>query len=216
MSAPFDLLILDCDGVLVDSEPLAVRVDVEVLAELGWPLTEAEVIERFVGRSHEYMVGQIEEQLGRALPANWEDPFEHRFRQAFAAELRPVDGVVEALDRISTPNCVASSSSHERIRFSLELTELYERFEGRIFSASEVDNGKPAPDLFIHAARRLGVEPDRCAVVEDSVYGVEAARAAGMHAFGYATGLTPADRLEGPRTVVFEDMRDLPGLLGAG
>jgi beta-phosphoglucomutase-like phosphatase (HAD superfamily) len=110
---------------------------------------------------------------------------------------------------------VASSSSHERLRFTLGLTGLLERFDGRIFSAEDVRNGKPAPDLFLHAAASLGADPARCAVVEDSRYGVEAARAAGMRAFGYAGGLTPADRLAGPDTVVFDDMCELPGLLGA-
>jgi HAD superfamily hydrolase (TIGR01509 family) len=127
--------------------------------------------------------------------------------------LQPVDGVVEALDRIEEPICVASSGTHERIRFTLGLTGLIDRFDGRIFSVDDVTNGKPAPDLFLHAARTLGVEPTRCAVVEDSTYGVEAARAAGMRAFGYAGGVTPAARLEGQATVVFDDMRDLPALL---
>jgi HAD superfamily hydrolase (TIGR01509 family) len=211
----WDLVIFDCDGVLVDSERISVRIDVRMLAELGWPLTEAEVIERFVGRSEEYMVAQIEAALERRLPAGWDDPFRTLYQEAFEAELAPVDGVVAALDAIAAPFCVASSSSHERLRFTLRLTGLLERFDGRIFSAEDVQNGKPAPDLFLHAAASLGADPARCAVVEDSRYGVEAARAAGMRAFGYAGGLTPADRLTGPNTVVFEDMRELPALLGS-
>ena len=209
-----ELIIFDCDGVLVDSERLAVRVDVSVLGRLGWPMTEAEIVERFVGRSHEYMVSEIEAHLGRSLPRGWDDEFQLLYREAFAAELTPVDGVVEALDQLTVPTCVASSGSHEKMRFTLGLTGLYERFAGRIFSASEVARGKPAPDLFLHAAERMGVEPARCAVIEDSRYGVEAARAAGMPAFGYAGGLTPASWLDGPGTVVFDDMRKLPSLLG--
>jgi HAD superfamily hydrolase (TIGR01509 family) len=211
----FDLVIFDCDGVLVDSERISVRIDVEVLAELGWPLTEAEVIERFLGRSQAYMIGEIEAALARRLPAHWEDPFHARYREAFEAELAPVDGVVEALDAIAAPTCVASSSSHERLRHSLGLTGLLDRFDGRVFSAEDVRNGKPAPDLFLHAATSLSADPAHCAVIEDSRYGVEAARAAGMRAFGYAGGLTPADRLAGPATVVFDDMRELPALLEA-
>jgi HAD superfamily hydrolase (TIGR01509 family) len=211
----FDLVIFDCDGVLVDSERISVRIDVEVLAELGWPLSEAEVIERFVGRSQEHMVGEIEAALGRRLSADREDPFDARYREAFEAELAPVDGVVDALDAIAAPTCVASSSGHERLRHSLGLTGLLDRFDGRIFSAEDVRNGKPAPDLFLHAAAALSADPARCAVIEDSRYGVEAARAAGMRAFGYAGGLTPADRLAGPATVVFDDMRELPALLDA-
>jgi HAD superfamily hydrolase (TIGR01509 family) len=212
---PWDLVIFDCDGVLVDSERISVGIDVRVLAELGWPLSEAEVIERFVGRSEEYMMGEIEATLGRRLATGWEEPFKHLYRAAFETELEPVDGIVAALDAIAAPTCVASSSSHERLRHTLGLTGLLERFDGRIFSAEEVETGKPAPDLFLHAAATLGAEPGRCAVVEDSRYGVEAARAAGMRAVGYAGGVTPADRLRGAATTVFHDMSELPGLLGS-
>jgi HAD superfamily hydrolase (TIGR01509 family) len=213
VSPPVELVIFDCDGVLVDSERLAVRIDVRVLAELGWVLSEREVIDRFVGRSHEFMVAEIEAHLGRRLASDWEDPFQHLYREAFAAELAPVPGVVEALDAITLPTCVASSGSHEKMRYTLGLTGLWERFAGRIFSASEVARGKPAPDLFLNAAARMGVDPGACAVVEDSRYGVEAARAAGMLALGFAGGLTAAEQLRGPRTRVFSDMRDLPRLL---
>jgi HAD superfamily hydrolase (TIGR01509 family) len=213
MARPLGLVIFDCDGVLVDSERLAVKIDVQVLATLGWELTEREVIERFVGRSDDAITAEIEAHLGRSLAGDWQDGFTRLYRDAFAAELKPVDGVVEALDRIALPTCVASSGTHDKIRFTLGLTGLYDRFAGRIFSASEVARGKPAPDLFLHAAKRLGVDPAACAVVEDSRYGVEAARAAGMLAFGYAGGLTPAGKLAGPGTIVFDDMRELPDLL---
>ena len=216
MSPSISLVIFDCDGVLVDTERIAVRIDVIVLAELGWPMTEAEVVERFMGRSDEEMTADIEAHLGRRLPASWEEPFRHLYRQAFEAELEPVAGVVAALDAIAIPTCVASSGTHEKIRFTLGLTGLYERFAGRIFSVSDVARGKPAPDLFLHAAARMGVPPAQCAVVEDSRYGVEAARAAGMRAFGYAGGLAPKGALAGPQTIVFEDMRELPGLLARG
>jgi HAD superfamily hydrolase (TIGR01509 family) len=213
VDGPFELVIFDCDGVLVDSERIAVRVEAELLAELGWPLSQAEIVERFMGRTTEYMDEAIEAQLGSRLPGDWRDQFQRRYREAFAAELVPVDGVLDALDQIAVPTCVASSGSHDKLRFTLGHTGLYERFEGRIFSGYEVANGKPAPDLFLHAASRMGAGPARCAVVEDSLYGVLAARAAGMRVFGYAGGLTSADRLEGERTVVFEDMRELPRLL---
>jgi HAD superfamily hydrolase (TIGR01509 family) len=198
--------------VLVDSEGIAVAVDVETLAEIGWPLTADEVVERFVGRTHADMVAEIEANVP-GLAAGWDRPFDERYRAALEAALRPVEGVVEALDAIDLPTCVASSGTHEKMRFTLGLTGLLERFDGRVFSASEVARGKPAPDLFLHAAARMGADPAACAVVEDSRYGVEAARAAGMRALGYAGGLTPRERLEGPATVVFEDMRRLPSLL---
>ncbi|CAN5743284.1 HAD family hydrolase [soil metagenome] len=219
MTIPFELVILDCDGVLVDSEHLSMRVDTEVLGELGWALTHEEVVERFMGRTHEYMVTEIEAYLGRPLDADWEDGFQGRYRDAFALHLKPVEGVVEALDALDeagTLTCVASSGGHEKMRFTLGLTGLWDRFEGRIFSATQVAQGKPAPDLFLHAAERMGVDPAACAVVEDSRYGVEAARAAGMRAFAYGGGLTPPERLAGPGTVVFDDMRQLPGLLSGG
>jgi HAD superfamily hydrolase (TIGR01509 family) len=211
------LVILDCDGVIVDSERIAVRVDVEVLARLGWPLTEAEIVERFVGRSHEFMVSEIEAQLGRPLPDDWEDEFQHLYRDAFEAELRPVDGIIEALEvleALSLPTCVASSSSHSKIEHSLLIVGLYARFVGRIFSSSDVTNGKPAPDLFLHAAATMRVDPADAVVVEDSPFGVEAALAAGMRVLGYAGGLVQADRLTSA-TVVFTDMRQLPGLLAS-
>jgi HAD superfamily hydrolase (TIGR01509 family) len=207
------LVIFDCDGVLVDSEPIAVRIDVEMLAEVGLTMSEEEVIERFVGRSPEVILAAAEAHLGRAVPDGWFDRGEARIRRAYATELRPVPGIAEALEAIEDPVCVASSSAPENIRYKLELTGLYERFAPHIFSATEVANGKPAPDLFLHAASRMGVAPGDCVVIEDSRYGVEAARAAGMDVFGYAGGLTAADSLEGPRTVVFDDMRQLPRLL---
>jgi len=208
-----ELVIFDCDGVLVDSEPISIRIDVEMFAAVGMTVSEQEVIDRFVGRSPELLAHAVEEQLGHPPPAGWEERGERRLRRAFEAELQPVAGIREALELISLPTCVASSSPPERLRFKLELTGLYERFAGRIFSATEVANGKPAPDLFLHAARRMGVDPGACVVVEDSHYGVLAARAAGMDVLGYAGGVISADALAGPRTIVFDDMRSLPGLL---
>ena len=209
---PLELVIFDCDGVLVDSERIAVRVDTEVLAELGWPLSEAEVVERFMGRTTEDMLKAIEAQIDDLEPG-WDVEFDRRYQAALEAELEPVDGVVEALDAISAPTCVASSGTHKKLRFTLGHTGLYERFAGRIFSAEDVARGKPAPDLFLHAARTLGADPAACAVVEDSRHGVQAARAAGMRVLAYGGGLTPRDQLAGPGTVVFDDMRELPLLL---
>ncbi len=207
------LVIFDCDGVLVDSEPISIRIDVEMFAEVGMTVSAQEVIERFVGRSPEVLAHAVEERLGHPPSEGWQERGERRLRRAFEAELQPVAGIRDALERISLPACVASSSPPERLRFKLELTGLYERFAGRIFSAAEVANGKPAPDLFLHAARQMAVDPADCVVVEDSRYGVQAARAAGMDVLGYAGGVTPANVLAGPRTIVFDDMRSLPGLL---
>jgi HAD superfamily hydrolase (TIGR01509 family) len=198
--------------VLVDSERISTRIDVEVLTELGWPITQDEVIERFVGKTDAAMRKEVEEHLGRPLITAW-DGFAHLYRDAFASELQPVDGIVDALDRIDAPTCVASSGTPESIESKLRLTGLWERFEGRIFSAADVEQGKPAPDLFVHAAARMGADPRVCAVIEDSPFGVQAARAAGMRSFGYAGGIISAKRLH-EADVVFDDMRELPRLLG--
>lgn len=207
----FDLVIFDCDGVLVDSERLAVRTEAEILTGLGWPLTEADIVERFVGRSAAYMHQEIERQLGRSV--DWDAEFESQYRQVFEQELAPVPGVIEALDRIPVPNCVASSGSHERMRFTLGLTGLFDRFEGRIFSVDDVAKGKPAPDIFLHAAEKMETQPRRCAVIEDSVSGVTAGLAAGMTVFAFAGSVTNPAQLSIDTAVIFEDMRDLPVVL---
>jgi HAD superfamily hydrolase (TIGR01509 family) len=213
----FDLIVFDCDGVLVDSERLSIRVDAMFLDRLGWPMGEVEIVERFVGRSDADMRAVIEEHLGGPIPADIDEEFDRLYRETFEAELTPVDGIVEALDAIvaaGIPICVASSGGHAKIKRSLELTGLTQYFGDRIFSASDVANGKPAPDLFLHAASRMGAAPARCAVIEDSAFGVDAAIAAGMQAFAYAGGVTTADRLTRPGVVVFDEMHRLPGLLG--
>jgi len=216
MAGSTELVIFDCDGVLVDSERIAIKVHTEVLTRLGCSFTLDEVAEKFVGVSWDDLRLAAEQQLGRSLGADWRSPYEHLYRDASEAELEPVDGIDEAVAALTIPACVASNGTHVEIRHSLRLTGLYERFHGRIFSADDVARGKPAPDLFLHAARTLDVDPARCVVVEDSTYGVRAARAAGMRVLGYCGGLTPADRLAGPGTQLFHEMRDLPTLLTRG
>jgi HAD superfamily hydrolase (TIGR01509 family) len=213
-----ELVIFDCDGVLVDSERIAVRIDVEVLAELGVRLTEAEVVELFVGRSDEHMRLEIGRRLGRELAEGWDAPFAHRYWDAIERELEVVAGVVAVLDHLDAipiPTCVASSGTHDKMRVTLGRTGLWDRFAGRIFSTTQVAHGKPAPDLFLHAAAAMGVEPAACAVVEDSAAGVDAALAAGMRVFAYAGSVTPRERLARAGVIVFDDMRELPALLGA-
>ena len=207
----FDLVIFDCDGVLVDSERLAIRTEAEILFGLGWPLTETEIVERFVGRSETYMRQVVEEHLGR--PVDWETEFEARYEEVFAQELLPVPGVVEVVRHLTVPSCVASSGSQEKIRFLLGLTGLLDVFGAHLFSVDEVANGKPAPDVFLYAAQKMGVDPGRCAVVEDSVAGVTAGLAAEMTVFAFAGGVTNAARLSIGSAIVFEDMHMLPALL---
>jgi HAD superfamily hydrolase (TIGR01509 family) len=158
---------------------------------------------------------RVESHLGRRLSPNWEDEFHTRLQEAYVSELAPVPGIVQALDAIPYATCVASSGTQEKIRFSLTLTGLYDRFDGRIFSASEVVRGKPAPDLFLHAADRMRAVPNECVVVEDSAPGVAAGLAAGMQVLAYAGGVTPAEKLKRSGAVVFNDMRELPNLLAS-
>jgi HAD superfamily hydrolase (TIGR01509 family) len=213
MITPIELVIFDCDGILIDSEPIAVRAYVALGAEFGWPLTETEVIENFIGRSVAANFEQITARVGPSRAALWKDKFGQLHRAAVDAELTAVDGILDVLDALALPTCVASGGRHDTMRHTLGHTGIYPYFEGRIFSASEVAHGKPAPDLFLHAAKQMGVDPSACIVVEDSKFGVQAARAAGMRALGYAGGHTPAHWLEGPHTTVFNNMRDLPTLL---
>lgn len=210
-----DLVIFDCDGVLVDTERLAVRIEQAALAELGWELSAEELAERFIGCTDGHFEREVARQIGGPIPASWRAAVNARYQEAFRNELAPVDGVVEALDAIPHATCVASNGSHRKMALTLGITGLHERFAGRIFSAYDVAKGKPAPDLFLHAAERMGHAAERCVVVEDSANGVAAARAAGMHVYAYAGGLIPAERLAGPDTTVFADMRELPELIAA-
>jgi HAD superfamily hydrolase (TIGR01509 family) len=215
---PFDLVIFDCDGVLVDSERLSIRLDVELLERLGWPMSEDEVVERWVGRTEAAMRAEIEAHLGRDVGEEWA-AFSERYVAAFAAELQAVPGVADAVDAVIAAGyatCVASSGDHAKIRRNLALTGLAERFGERIFSGDDVTHGKPDPSLFLHAATAMGALPGRCVVVEDSRHGVAAARAAGIWVLAYAGSVTPAAALAGPATVVFEDMRELPALIDIG
>jgi HAD superfamily hydrolase (TIGR01509 family) len=211
----YDLVIFDNDGVLVDSEAAASRILADLLAACGLPLGAEACREAFTGRSLAGVREEVERRLRRRLPAGFEARYHARLFEAFRTELAAVPGVASALERIRVPTCVASSGSRARIRLALAVTGLLARFEGRIFSADDVARGKPAPDLFLHAARRLGVDPARCAVVEDSGPGVEAANAAGMTAFGFARA-TPAACLRHARGGVFLAMDELPALLERG
>lgn len=208
----WELIVFDNDGVLVDSESLASTILAELLTSYGQPTTTAQAIDRHLGTSLG-RVRAIVEACGVVVPDDFETDYHAQLFAAFDAGLRAVDGVIEVVAGLAWPCCVASSGSPERIRRALGLVGLLEYFEGRIFSAEDVNRAKPAPDLFLHAAAALGADPRRCAVIEDSPLGVEAANAAGMTVFGYA-GLTSQERL-GAAAVVLSSMEELPGLLAA-
>ncbi len=216
MGTGWDLVIFDCDGVLVDSEPIANRVFSELLGEVGLPMSYEETVRTFVGRSVATCVGMVEERIGRPVPEGWVDDWRRRTLDAFSRELRAVEGVEAVLDGLSAPFCVASSGEPAKMRFTLGMTGLLPRFEGRMFSAVEVPRGKPAPDLFLHAARRMSAAPERCAVIEDTAVGVTAGLAAGMTVFGFAA-MTEPDALRAAGAAhVFARMEELPELLLLG
>jgi HAD superfamily hydrolase (TIGR01509 family) len=208
------LIIFDCDGVLVDTEPISVRIDTQILNGLGCSITQEEVIERFVGRSDTEMHNELRRDFEFDLPPDLDRQTEHLYREAYQRELKPVKGIEQLLERITIESCVASSGTHDKMKFTLGLTGLYKFFEGRIYSASEVKHGKPAPDLFLHAAEQMGIPTEDCVVIEDSPYGLQAAQAAGMRAFAYGGGIVPRERLQLSGVTVFDSMADLPALLG--
>lgn len=183
-----DLIVFDCDGVLIDSEAIACRVDAEVLSGAGIPITAAEVAERFIGTTMSHMLATLSAEHAVALPPDLVSRWHRRLEVAFERELRPLPGVSELLAALTVPSCVASSSGPERLAKSLGLTGLAGHFGPHIFSARSVARGKPAPDLFLYAAERMAVAPARCLVIEDSLAGVTAAVAAGMTVYGFTGG----------------------------
>jgi HAD superfamily hydrolase (TIGR01509 family) len=211
--ANIELIIFDCDGVLVDSEPIANRTLALMLEELGLRLTQAEIFEHFVGYSIPHCLQVIERLLGRPPPGTFRNDLQIRTFAAFRSELRAMPGVREALERLEQPCCVASSGDHEKMRTTLGITGLLPRFEGRLFSVTEVANGKPAPDVYLHAAARCGADPRRCIVVEDTPPGVKAGAAAGMTVFGFCAH-TPKDMLlRAGAHLTFDRMDVLPDLV---
>jgi HAD superfamily hydrolase (TIGR01509 family) len=212
-------VVFDCDGVLVDSEPTANAILCEELNAIGFETTPERSEAEFMGRSWAHCEAVVTQRLGAPPPASFAEHYRARLFAAFSdGHVPAVPGIGDALDAIAThglPSCVASSGDHERIRRGLRSAGLLDRFDdARIFSATDVAHGKPAPDLFLHAAERMGFAPSTTAVVEDSAPGVRAGRAAGMVVFGYA-GRTPAGALEAAGARVFASMTELPELLSA-
>jgi HAD superfamily hydrolase (TIGR01509 family) len=211
----YDLVIFDNDGVLVDSEPISNRLLAAYLTELGHPTSYEESIRDYMGSAMHRIHELVLQRTGQRLPESFDDVFHARVFAAFEQELVAVagaSGVLEKLAADGVPYCVASSGSHERIRVGHRTTGLDRWFdEGRIFSSQDVGRGKPAPDLFLYAAERMGISPERCVVVEDSPLGVQAAVAAGIDVYGF-TAMTPAEKLAGASRL-FSDMGKLADLL---
>lgn len=205
-------VIYDCDGVLVDSEDIANEVMADLIVEAGIPTTFEEVMSDYRGRSMATVIESVTRRLGAEIPFDLAERYYRRIEAEFASRLRPVPGIRAALDAIDLPDCVASSGPHHKMEVTLRLTGLWERFAGRIFSAEDVGIGKPAPDLFLHAAAEMGFDPATTTVVEDSIPGVQAAVAAGMEVLAYASH-TPAEVLAAAGARPFQDMSELPALL---
>jgi HAD superfamily hydrolase (TIGR01509 family) len=212
------MVIFDCNGVLVDSEPLATAIVSQEFMRAGFPLTPDIVARYFTGRRPADMFAEVETAAGRKLPPDFAATVANATLRRFRAELRATAHMAQALAWLRGPKCVASSSSFDRIRVSLESTDLIRYFEPYLFSATEVPNGKPAPDLFLHVAAKMRIEPRHCIVVEDSTVGVAAGVAAGMTVIGFVGGshagpqLTERLRAAGARAVI-ADMRALKGTI---
>jgi HAD superfamily hydrolase (TIGR01509 family) len=210
-----ELVIFDCDGVLIDSEVISSEVLIQELALLGITIDRAYVRQHFLGRSFPTVARIISERFAMALPTDFEQRYRGALLQRFENDLRPTEGVKEALFGLTLPKCVATSSSPPRVTKSLEITGLREFFGENVFTASLVERGKPFPDLFLYAAQKMSVEPGATLVIEDSLPGIMAAQAAGMAVVGYVggshlkgSGIQGVDEL-----VTFDNWKDLPQVL---
>lgn len=213
------LVIFDCDGVLVDSEPIAIDVLVETVAARGVAIGTAAAYRDFLGRTLKTVSASLQAQYGVEMDEAALADMRHALYGRYQRALKPMPGIGEVIDCLDIPSCVASSSVYERIEISLKLTGLYARFAPHIYSATMVARGKPAPDLFLFAAEKMGVAPADCVVIEDSPAGVEAAQAAGMAVFAFTGGghVGPAGLVDALTALepdlMFDDLRQLPDLL---
>jgi HAD superfamily hydrolase (TIGR01509 family) len=208
----FKLLIFDCDGVLVDSEPVANRIFTSALNRIGLGMTYQDVCREFTGLSMTTCIERIEGRLRRSVPEGFVDALQVETFAAFRSDLKAIPGIVNLLDELEIPSCVATSGEPEKAELTLGVTGLLERFRGRIFSSLQVTRGKPAPDLFLFAADAMNTLPADCAVIEDSLPGVQAACAAGMTVFGFVPESDGAD-LAAAGARVFTQMSQLRALL---
>ncbi|WP_342708772.1 HAD family hydrolase [Bradyrhizobium sp. B124] len=214
----FELVIFDCDGVLVDSEVISCRAHADTLTRHGFPITPDGVLKRFLGVSDREARRIVESEIGRALPESFEAEIKHATLSLYADDLNAIAHVGEAIAALDLPKCVASSGTPEKIHHGLTCAGLYDQLTPHIFSATQVKRGKPAPDLFLFAAGQMGASPARCIVIEDSVAGVTGARAAGMTVLGFYGGshctAGHEDLLrQAGAAITFADMRQLSDLI---
>jgi HAD superfamily hydrolase (TIGR01509 family) len=213
-----DLVIFDCDGVLVDSEVISCRAHAETLTRHGYPITAEQVLERFLGVSDREARQTIEREIVRKLPDDFEQQVKAATLKFYEGDLQAIAHVGEAIGAIRLPKCVASSGTPEKIRHGLICAGLYDQLAPHIFSATQVSRGKPAPDLFLFAAEQMNAPPERCIVIEDSVPGVTGGSAAGMTVLGFHGGSHCREGYgkklhDAGAAMVFDDMRQLPALI---
>ncbi|MES0884699.1 HAD family hydrolase [Roseibium sp. SCP14] len=211
------LVIFDCDGVLVDTERMTNQNMADLVTDLGYPITGPECQRRFMGRTLENVKEMVEELIGRELPANWPDQVRERDLESFKAGVPAINGieaVLDDLDNRGVPYCVGSSGKYAKMNATLGSSGLLPRLKGKLFSAQDCERGKPAPDVFLLGARTMGHTPENCVVVEDSLPGVRAARAAGMQVFAFVEDPS-CDRqaMTDAGGILFEHMAELPDLL---
>lgn len=210
---PFKLIIFDCDGVLVDSEGITSQVFIDMLAELGINITLEEIMNRYVGMPMVDGLAVLAKQYGFTPPTDFVERFYRNSMVVLADQLQPVPGIKAFIGQLQLPFCVASNSHIEKVRAMLSITGLLANFEGKIFTAGQVKNPKPAPDVYLYAAKAFNTDPSYCLVIEDTPVGVSAAKAAGMTVYGYSA-ITPAERLwDADVHAVFDEMSDLPLLI---
>ena len=208
----YNCIIFDCDGVLVDSEAISAKVFQEMIAELGCNLDFDTVLNQITGTSMKENLAFFSEQIKGELPAGFESDFRKRSYEAFKTKLKPIEGIHEVLKMIKVPVGVASSGPCEKIRLNLTTTKLIDFFDGNIFSSYDIGSWKPEPQIYLHAAAKMGFSPTECAVIEDSLPGIQAAKAGGFDVFGFATEKNKASFKEAG-AVVISQISDLADLL---
>lgn len=209
----FDAIIFDCDGTLVDSEPITVRTLVDFVEQFGLQLDYDEALALFIGRDMQMIVKVLEERIGKPLPEEFANEYRKRQSAGLRKSLQTIPGAHELLESINRPTCVASNAPQYKIKLNLKVTKLDKFFDkDRIYSAYDIRVWKPAPDLFLHAAEKMNVQPHQCVVIEDSLAGIQAGIDAGMQTIGYAANkdVQPTDQVP-----FVHDLRDLIPMLGS-
>jgi HAD superfamily hydrolase (TIGR01509 family) len=209
----YKCIIFDCDGVLVDSETISAKIFQQMAAELGFEIDFETVLEQITGTSMTENLKFFGENIVGDLPADFESDYRKRSYKAFKTDLKPIEGIHDLLDKIKVPIGVASSGPVEKIELNLTTTKLIDYFGDNIFSCYEIGSWKPEPEIYLHAAKKMGFKPNECAVIEDSVVGVQAAKAGGFDCYGIVHGKNK-NTFEELGATVFSDMKELGKMLG--